>query len=225
MTPALDRRIGRACCLPRAVGKDHLRSQHPILPAFGRLTRLDMSPALGSPLCRGCRSLIPPPSAGWWPGELWQGFSVFRGQPSKRDSNAKYPWGRRGILFWLVDFKGKPFPKKEEEGATGQLGGFGGTTQELEWHCQQVAKGQARASWFHGFVCSWASLYANVSFHSPSPAKERTMCQEMLTSSHEAWKTLPPEERGIGCPSSAKKKALSLFLVIGEPRNSQSGCS
>ena len=30
--------------------------------------------------------------------------------------------GRKGILFWLVEFKGEPFPRKRKKGATGPLG-------------------------------------------------------------------------------------------------------
>ena len=51
-------------------------------------------------------------------------------------SDAQWPWEKQGTLFWLVDFKGTPFPKKREEKRT-PLG---------SWVVQHVPKPGPKAS-------------------------------------------------------------------------------
>ena len=51
-------------------------------------------------------------------------------------------WEKKGVLFWLVDFKGGPFPKKGTKGTTGQLGnGTNSTPLEIS---QEVSGAQTR---------------------------------------------------------------------------------
>ena len=34
-----------------------------------------------------------------------------------KNSDAQWPWDKKGLLFWLVEFKGEPFPKEKEKRA------------------------------------------------------------------------------------------------------------
>ena len=57
----------------------------------------------------------------WEPTEFF-GWRT-RNEKSSKPLDAQWTWGKKGIRFWLVEFKGEPFPQKRgNKGSTGQLG-------------------------------------------------------------------------------------------------------